>query len=190
MIRSKLLVSVLCGALLALGGMASVASAGEATTTTIDCTYGGEGCPTTPPTTSTPTTTVPNYTVVLGATTSITPKVACAAGATIAVSYDGVSLGNFTVNANGTVGPITIPAKSTVGTYTVTGACAGAAAAPIATVQVQAATVTNTNPPKVNNGVLARTGLDNTGPLVGIGLAVIVLGAAFVYGSRKPRITD
>ena len=191
MIRSKLLISVMCGALLALGGMATAASALEPTSTTMDCTYGGVGCPTTPPaTTSTPGTTVPNYTVVLGASTTITPAVACAAGSTLAVSYDGVSLGNFTVNANGTVGPISIPAKSTVGTFTVTGACAGAAAVPIATVQVQAATVTNTTPPTVNNGVLARTGLNNTGPLVGIGLAVIVLGAAFVYGSRKPRLTD
>jgi hypothetical protein len=197
MIRSKLVISVMCGAMLAIGGMATAASAVVPTPTTIDCTYGGVGCPTTPPVTTGTTApgttvpgTVPTYTVVLGATTSITPPSTCPAGTQVAVSYDGVKLGNFPVNPNGTVGPISIPAKTTVGTYTVTGTCAGGQPATIASVKVLAAAVTNTTPPSVNNGVLARTGLDNTGPLVGIGLAVIVLGAAFVYGSRKPRLTD
>jgi hypothetical protein len=197
MIRSKLLISVMCGAMLAIGGMATAASAVVPTPTTIDCTYGGVGCPTTPPVTTGTTApgttvpgTVPTYTVVLGATTSITPKVVCPVGSNLVVTYNGSDLGSYVVNANGTVGPITIPARSTIGTNAVRGSCAGAAPVVIANIQVVAAAVTNTTPPSVNNGVLARTGLDNTGPLVGIGLAVIVLGAAFVYGSRKPRLTD
>ena len=39
----------------------------------------------------------------------------------------------------------------------------------------------------VTQGTLARTGTSSTGPLVGIGAAAIVLGAAFVYGARRPR---
>ena len=39
----------------------------------------------------------------------------------------------------------------------------------------------------VDDGTLARTGSSNTGPLIGIGAAAVVLGGAFLYGARRPR---
>ena len=49
-------------------------------------------------------------------------------------------------------------------------------------VNVLAETVNN-----VDDGTLARTGSSNTGPLIGIGAAAVVLGGAFLYGARRPR---
>jgi LPXTG-motif cell wall-anchored protein len=178
MIRSKLMVALLVGALLTLFG----ASAANAQ----DCTYGGPGCPTTPTTTgggsSTTTSEIPTVTVVRGETVDVSGH-GCQPGEAVTVTYDdGTVLGTFTADENGDfVTTITIPAGSTLGEHLITATCGDLQQ--FLKVNVLAEN-TSTG---VNNGELPRTGSSNTGPLVGIGAAAIVLGAAFVYGSRRPR---
>ena len=79
---------------------------------------------------------------------------------------------------------ITIPSTSTLGEHLVTATCGDVQQ--FIKVNVLAEQVNNTTP-GVSGGTLPRTGSSNTGPLVGIGAAAMVLGAAFVYGSRRPR---
>ena len=173
MIRAKLVVAVLFGALLAL-------FAGSAA--------GAQGIyPPQSSTTSGPTTTtapeIPSVTVVRGETVDINGS-GCEPFATIVVTYDdGTELGTFTADANGDfVTTITIPTGSTLGDHLLTATCGDLEQ--YLNVNVLAEQVTN--PGNVNNGALPRTGTD-TAPLVGIGAAALVLGAAFVYGARRPR---
>ena len=179
MIRTKLLVALLAGALLALFGASSIANAQ-------DCGYGG--CVTTttgggPVTTTTPD--IPTVTVVRGQTVDVTGH-GCEPGATVSVTYDdGTDLGSFTADDNGDfVTTITIPAGSTTGEHLVTATCGDLQQ--FLKVNVLGEDVTA---PGVGSGTLPRTGSSNTAPLVGIGAAALVLGAAFVYGSRRPRTT-
>ena len=173
MIRSKLVVAVLFGALLAL-------FAGSAA--------GAQGIyPPQSSTTSGPTTTtapeIPSVTVVRGETVDVAGS-GCEPGASVVVTYDdGTVLGTFIADANGDfVTTITIPANSTLGDHLLTATCGDLEQ--YLNVNVLAEQVNA--PGGVNNGALPRTG-SNTGPLVGIGAAALVLGAAFVYGARKPR---
>lgn len=169
MIRSKLVVAALVGALLVLlGGTAANAQdpyAPSSSTTT----------------TSTTAPDVPSVTVVRGETISVDGD-SCAPGATVTVTWDdGTVLGTFTADANGDFSTtITVPSDASLGTHLVTATCGDVEQ--FLNVNVLAETVNN-----VNNGTLARTGSSNTGPLVGLGAAAIVLGGAFLYGARRPR---
>jgi LPXTG-motif cell wall-anchored protein len=181
MIRNKLLAALLSAALLTLAA-ATIASPAQAQ----DCGYGG--CTTTTQGQATTTTgsEIPTVTVVQGETVDVEGS-GCEPGAEVVVTFDdGTVLGTFTADENGDfVTTITIPANATVGVHLVTATCGDLQQ--FLNVNVLAATEDN---PGVDNGTLPRTGSSNTGPLLGIGAAAIVLGAAFVYGSRRPRTTD
>ena len=107
---------------------------------------------------------------------------ACAPVATVTVTWDdGTVLGTFTADENGDfTTTITIPMDATLGIHLVTATCGDVEQ--FINVNVLADTVDN-----VDEGTLARTGSSNTGPLVGIGAAALVLGGAFLYGARRPR---
>jgi LPXTG-motif cell wall-anchored protein len=177
MIRSKLMAALLVGALLTVFG-ATTANAQ-------DCTYGGPGCTTTTTggTTSTTGSEIPTVTVVRGETVDVSGH-GCLPGETVTVTFDdGTVLGTFTADENGDfVTTITIPSNATLGEHLITATCGDLQQ--FLKVNVLAEQVNN---PGVSNGELPRTGSSNTGPLVGIGAAAMVLGAAFVYGSRRPR---
>ncbi|WP_426574100.1 Ig-like domain-containing protein [Aquihabitans sp. McL0605] len=172
MIRTKVMLVVLIGALFAFGGSA-VAGAE-------DCGYGGCGTTTTA-SSSTTAAAIPTITVVRGESVDVSGK-GCAAGSEVTVTFDdGTVLGTFTTDANGDfTAKITIPSDSTLGMHLVTATCGDVQQ--FLNVNVLAESVNN-----VDDGTLARTGSSNTGPLVGIGAAAIVLGGAFLYGARRPR---
>ncbi len=167
MIRHKLAVAALFGSLLTFGA-SSVATAQ-------DCGY--SGCETT----TTVADDLDTITVVRGETVDIAGE-GCAPGSEVVVTFDdGTVLGTFIADENGDfVTTITIPADATVGVHVVTATCGDVEQ--FINVNVLAETVDN-----VDSGTLARTGSSNTGPLVGVGLAAVVLGGAFVYGARRPR---
>ncbi len=178
---SKMVAALLFGTVLALfAGSAASAQ------------YPGPTTPTTPTTGGTTQTTVPGpeipvITVVRGETVDVKGD-GCEPGSTVTVTYDdGTVLGTFTADENGEfVTTITIPLSSTLGEHLLTATCGDLQQ--FLNVNVLAEQVTN-NPP-VSNGTLPRTGSDNTAPLVGIGAAALVLGAAFVYGARRPSNTE
>jgi len=157
--RSKFGLAFLLGAMLAL--FAGSAAFGQSDP------YG---------TTSTTAGSIPSVTVVRGQSVDVKGS-GCAAGAAVKVTFDdGTVLGNFTADANGDfVASVTIPATATVGEHLITATCGS----------VQQFLRVNVLGESVST--LARTGTSTTGPLVGIGAAAIVLGAAFVYGARRPR---
>jgi LPXTG-motif cell wall-anchored protein len=179
MIRSKVKAAVLVGAFVAMG----LTFIGAAPASAQDCGYGG--CPTTTTTGGGSTTTtepdLPVITVVRGETIDVNGQ-GCAPGAEVVVTWDdGTVLGTFTADENGdftTV--ITIPSNATLGVHLVTATCGDIEQ--FIKVNVLAETVNN-----VDDGTLARTGSSNTGPLIGIGAAAVVLGGAFLYGARRPR---
>ncbi|HWJ63471.1 MAG TPA: Ig-like domain-containing protein [Acidimicrobiales bacterium] len=145
-----------------------------------DCGYGG--CPTTTTASSSTTTPeIPTVTVVRGETIDVNGE-GCAPGAEVVVTWDdGTVLGTFTADENGDfVTTITIPSNATLGVHLVTATCGDVEQ--FLNVNVLAETVDN-----VDDGTLARTGSSNTGPLIGIGAAAVVLGGAFLYGARRPR---
>jgi LPXTG-motif cell wall-anchored protein len=170
--RSKFAVAILFGVLLALvGGSAAF----------------GQDDPYAPGSTTTTTTTpgeeIPTVTVVRGETVDIKGD-GCAPGSTVTVTFDdGTVLGTFTADANGEfITTITIPSNATLGEHLITATCGDVQQ--FLKVNVLGEAV------DINDGTLPRTGSSNTGPLVGIGAAAVVLGAAFVYGSRRPRTAD
>lgn len=175
MIRTKLMLVALLGAIFVFGGSAAANAA--------DCGYGGSGCTTT--TTSGGTTTtapeIPTITVVRGETVDVSGE-GCAPGAEVTVTFDdGTVLGTFTADANGDfLTTITIPSNASLGVHLVTATCGDVEQ--FLNVNVLAETVNN-----VDDGTLARTGSSSTAPLVGIGAAAVVLGGAFLYGARRPR---
>lgn len=175
--RYKVLLAALLGALFLVGG-SNMASAQ-------DCGYSGcTSSTTTAPPGSTTTTTepeIPTITVVRGETVDVSGE-SCAPGAEVTVTFDdGTVLGTFTADENGEfTATITVPSDATLGVHLVTATCGDVEQ--FINVNVLAETVDN-----VDDGTLARTGSSNTGPLVGIGAAAIVLGGAFLYGARRPR---
>ena len=174
MTRTKVMLTVvLMGALFAFGG-STTASAQD------DCGYGGCVTTTTGGATTVPDD-IPTITVVRGETIDVSGE-GCAPGSEVVVTYDdGTVLGTFTADENGDfTTQITIPANSTLGVHLVTATCGDVEQ--FIKVNVLAESVDN-----VDDGTLARTGSSNTGPLVGIGAAAVVLGGAFLYGARRPR---
>ena len=172
MIRSKLVLAVLLGAFLAVFG-ASAANAQDpyapgSTTTT-------EGGPTTTEGE------IPQVTVVRGETIDVAGE-GCAPGAEVVVTWDdGSELGTFTADDNGDfVTTITIPSSTSLGSHLITATCGDVQ-------QFLRVNVLGESTSTGGSGALPRTGSSNTAPLVCIGAGALVLGAAFVYGSRRPR---
>lgn len=162
--RTKLVLGLAVAAmLLFFSGTAAHAQYEPGTTTT---TSGGD---------------IPEVTVVRGETVDVSGT-DCAPGADVVVTMDdGTTLGTFTADDNGSfVATITVPASTSIGSHLVTATCG----------DVQQFLRVNVLGESVNaggSGALPRTGSSNTAPLVGIGAGALVLGAAFVYGSRRPR---
>jgi LPXTG-motif cell wall-anchored protein len=170
-----MVLAVLFGALLVLvaGSAANAQDDPYAPGSTTTTTGGGS--------TTTTTSEIPTITVVRGESVDVSGK-ACAPGASVTITYDdGTVLGTVTADANGDfTAKITVPSSSTLGMHLVTATCGDVEQ--FLNVNVLAENVEN-----VGNGTLPRTGSSNTGPLVGIGAAAVVLGAAFLYGARRPR---
>ncbi|MCB1031298.1 MAG: LPXTG cell wall anchor domain-containing protein [Acidimicrobiales bacterium] len=171
MFRKLLVVAALIAGLMALG---------SGTANAQDCGY--FGCPTTPPKAT--TTTAPSGTTLTGVAGQAVEVVgdSCAPGSTVTFTWDdGTVLGTTTADDNGEFSTkVTIPANATPGNHTITATCGDVEQ--FITVNVLGDSVNN-----VDQGTLPRTGSSNTGPLVGIGAAALVLGAAFLYGARRPR---
>jgi len=172
MIRSKVKAAVLAGAFVALGTTFVGGSPAGAQ---------GYGPPDTSSTTTTAPDDIPTITVVRGETIDVSGE-GCAPGAEVVVTWDdGTELGTFTADENGNfTTTITIPSDATLGVHLVTATCGDVEQ--FINVNVLAENVDN-----VDDGTLPRTGSSNTGPLVGIGAAAVVLGGAFLYGARRPR---
>lgn len=137
--------------------------------------------------TTTSTTTpgdIPTVTVVRGESVDVSGT-DCAPGSDVTITMDdGTVLGTAVADAAGSfVESITIPASTSLGDHLITATCG----------EHQQYLNVNVLGESVNSGVvsggtaLPRTGSSNTAPLVGIGAGALVLGAAFVYGSRRPR---
>lgn len=148
---------------------------------------------------------IPEVTVVRGQTVDVSGA-RCAAGAAVTVTWDdGSVLARLDADAAGSfVATFTIPARASYGRHLVTSRCRAEAAkggrsAKIGFGTDGAATVDADGYLRqylrVNvvadggggSGALPRTGSSTTAPLLGLGAGALVLGAAFVYGSRRPR---
>jgi hypothetical protein len=99
--------------------------------------------------------------------------VACPAGGTVTGNIDGRPAGTGTAAADGSwVVDLTVPANATPGPHSVNAVCGGIV------VHVMTFNVLGAS------GALSRTGAD-VGLLAGGGVALILLGAAFVVGQRR-----
>lgn len=173
--RSKILAAALLGAVIALLSIVGVSPAEAQDPYAPGSTTTSSGGTTTEPE-------IPTVTVVRGETIDIAGE-ACAPGSEVIVTWDdGTVLDTLTADENGDfVATITIPSNATLGVHLVTATCGDVEQ--FINVDVLAENVDN-----VDSGTLPRTGSSsNTGPLVGIGAAALVLGGAFVYGARRPR---
>ncbi|HMJ78794.1 MAG TPA: Ig-like domain-containing protein [Iamia sp.] len=119
-------------------------------------------------------------------TGSVTPPDAASAGEDIAFDIDGQSAGTLAIADDGSIsGSLTTP-NLALGNYTFTAVTGELeASGPIEV-------CTDPNVGSNNNNVtgntpLARTGFDAT-PVVTLGAAALVLGAAAVYGSKRRRV--
>ncbi|MCU1453620.1 MAG: hypothetical protein JWN46_1766 [Acidimicrobiales bacterium] len=134
--------------------------------------------PTTGPTTSG---VIPEVTVVAGSNIDVKGD-HCPPGSTVTITWDdGTVLATTTAGADGTFSAtITVPADAEPGVHIVTATCGSVQ-------QFLKVNVIEPGTPVATGTTLARTGTSNIGPLLGIGAAAVVLGAAFVYGARRPK---
>jgi hypothetical protein len=96
-----------------------------------------------------------------------------------------ISLGTFTADASGQVSQtLTIPAGTVLGAHTI--AAVGKRSNGLDQVAYAAVTVVSTSSGSTSSGTLPTTGSDN-GRLVAMGAALMVLGAAAVFGSTRAR---
>ncbi len=96
-----------------------------------------------------------------------------------------ISLGTFTADSSGAVSQsLTIPAGTVLGAHTI--AAVGKRANGLDQVAYAAVTVVSTSSGSSSSGTLPTTGSDN-GKLVAMGAALMVLGAAAVFGSTRAR---
>lgn len=120
-------------------------------------------------------------------TGSITPPNAPSAGDDIAFDIDGQSAGTLDIADDGTIsGSLTTP-NLALGDYTLTGVTGELEASGPIDVCTDGGVGGNTNNNVTANTPLARTGFDAT-PMITLGAAALVLGAAAVYGSKRRRI--
>ncbi|HEX9993981.1 MAG TPA: hypothetical protein VGB14_13715 [Acidimicrobiales bacterium] len=100
----------------------------------------------------------------------------CAPGDEVVIALDGETLKVVTADADGSfTATVQIPPDTSLGLHTLTATCSGGVVLTL-TLNV------------VASGTLPITGSsDRTGLIVGIGAALIVLGAAALYGARLRR---
>lgn len=100
----------------------------------------------------------------------------CAGGDEVTIAIDGETVTVVTAEADGTfTARVTIPLDISLGYHTLTASCSTGVVLTL-TLNV------------VASGTLPTTGSsDSTGTIVGVGAALIVLGAAAVYGARQRR---
>jgi hypothetical protein len=103
--------------------------------------------------------------------------VGCPPGGDVTIAIDGATVATTVAASDGSwTVEVTVPTNLAPGSHTLTGSCGGQV------VQVQTLTIAG-----AAGAPLARTGSSNTGVLVGLGLAAIVVGSSFVYGARAER---
>ena len=134
--------------------------------------------------TSTPGGDIPEVTVVRGESVDVAGT-DCAPGSDVTITLDdGTVLGTAVADSAGSfVESITIPVSTSLGSHLITATCGEHQQ--YLRVNVLGESIDNGG--STNGSALPRTGSSNTAPLVGIGAGALVLGAAFVYGSRRPR---
>lgn len=100
----------------------------------------------------------------------------CNPGDQVVIALDGETLKVVTADEDGSfTARVTIPADTSLGFHTLTATCSGGVVLTL-TLHV------------VAGGTLPITGSsENTGLIVGIGAALVVLGAAALYGARLRR---
>ena len=177
-----------------------------APTTTVE---GGSASTTVPTTTAPENGSIPEATVSVGETVNLSGS-GCDAGATVTVTLDdGSTLGTTTADETGafTLSGI-VPANLAPGDYLATASCdgtstrskvrdaqfgamesTGGVVKQFLRLHVVAPEVVPSTPavaPSAPAHQLARTG-SSSGPLAAIGLGIVMLGGAFVYGSRRTR---
>jgi LPXTG-motif cell wall-anchored protein len=186
MTRTRIALALTMAALVVLAAAGSAHAQYEATTTTepAEATY-------------------PEITAVRGQRVEVTGA-GCAAGTEVVVTWDdGRILTRLTAAADGTFAAVfRIPLDATVGRHLVTSTCLAADGRSKASTKIALSDGEVGAGGEVNqflwvsvvrkaapagSAPLARTGSSNPAPLVGIGAGALVLGAAFVYGSRRPR---
>jgi LPXTG-motif cell wall-anchored protein len=148
--------------------------------------------PTTPTTTGgcVPTITGPNESVTGGQSVPVSGT-CCAPGQSVSfiLNPGGMTIGQTTADSSGNyTGTVTIPENLGEGQYTIAADCGGQTSTEVLGLSVGAGgTGTTTGSTTGSTGTaLPRTG-SNLAPLVGLGGAAIVLGAAAVYGTRRRR---
>lgn len=136
-----------------------------------------------PASTTVPGGDIPQVTVVRGESVDVAGT-DCAPGSEVTITLDdGTVLGTATADdAGGFVQSITIPPSTSLGEHLITATCGEHQQFLRVDVLGESVEVV-----PVSGSALPRTGSSNTAPLVGIGAGALVLGAAFVYGSRRPR---
>ncbi len=113
-------------------------------------------------------------------------------GTTVAFTIGGLAAGELDVEADGSFsGVITVPSSLSAGTTTITGTSGDITAeGPIEILGSGVGGNGNNNggtgTASGGSGALARTGFSST-PMITLGAAVLVLGAAAVYGSKRRR---
>ncbi|MEZ5179273.1 MAG: LPXTG cell wall anchor domain-containing protein [Acidimicrobiales bacterium] len=159
------------------------------------------------PTTTAVAQVIPEVTVVRGQTVDV-GGARCQPGTPVVVTFDdGSVLARLEADAQGSfVATFTIPADASLGRHLVTSRCRADGAKGGTGAKVSFGTdgtgevgadgylrqylrVNVVAEGAAASGALPRTGSSNTAPLVGIGAGALVLGAAFAYGSRRPRTT-
>jgi hypothetical protein len=129
---------------------------------------------------------IPGQTIVAGSA-SCSPGFAAGATVTLTLESDPVYLATATADANGQFStPVTIPANATPGSHSVvaTGQGAGGSAPTIRAGLMIMSGTADAGARGEAAGALAFTGSDSL-PLVGIALALLTVGTAFVLAVRR-----
>jgi len=119
---------------------------------------------------------------------SVTPPDAASAGEDVDFDIDGQAAGTLDIADDGSItGSLTTP-NLALGNYTFTAATGELeASGPIEVCRGAGVGGNGNNNVAAGNTPLARTGFDAT-PMITLGAAALVLGAAAVYGSKRRRI--
>lgn len=137
---------------------------------------------------STPSLTASATNVTPGQTITVTGEHYPAGSVNLAFHSDPVALGTAMADSNGHFAVnVTIPASASSGGHTISATSADGSVSLSVAVTVSASGVAGEATPATptaSNGILAYTG-SHVGMLLGIAGALLLLGLAFAYGSRR-----